>query len=48
MQARDRITPDQQQNLLQRLTGFDYFVFAGALVNLFVVIYLAGYWLIYG
>jgi hypothetical protein len=39
---------EQQQHFLQRLTGFDYFVFAGALVNIFVVFYLTGYWLIYG
>jgi hypothetical protein len=38
----------QQQHFLQQLTGFDYFVFAGALVNILVVIYLTGYWLIYG
>ena len=40
--------PDQQQHFLQQLTGFDYFVFAGALVNILVVFYLTGYWLIYG
>ena len=32
-------------SFLQRLTGFDYFVFAGALMNILVVAYLAGYWL---
>ena len=40
--------PDRKQTFLQRLTGFDYFVFAGALVNIFVVVYLLGYWLIHG
>ena len=28
-----------------RLNGFDYFVLAGAAVNLLVVGYLIGYWL---
>lgn len=38
----------QQQSFLKQLTGFDYFVFAGALVNILVVVYLAGYWLFHG
>ena len=38
----------QQPSLLRQLTGFDYFVFAGALVNILVVVYLTGYWLIHG
>lgn len=37
-----------KQNFFQRLTGFDYFVFAGALVNILVVVYLTGYWVLYG
>lgn len=40
--------PRQQQSFFKQLTGFDYFVFAGALVNILVVGYLTGYWLIYG
>lgn len=28
-----------------RLNGFDYFVLAGAAVNLIVIGYLVGYWL---
>lgn len=28
-----------------RLSGFDYFVLAGAAVNLLVIGYLIGYWL---
>lgn len=31
-----------------RLSGFDYFVLAGALVNLLVIGMLVGYWLISG
>ena len=31
-----------------RLSGFDYFVLAGAAVNLLVVGYLIGYWLFAG
>ncbi len=31
-----------------RLNGFDYFVLAGAAVNLVVVAILVGYWLIAG
>jgi len=30
------------------LGGFDYFVLAGALVNLVVIVILVGYWLIAG
>lgn len=33
---------------LVRLSGFDYFVFAGAAVNLLVVGYLIGHWLLAG
>ena len=39
---------ERNQTFLRRLTGFDYFVLAGALVNLLVVVYLVGYWLIHG
>lgn len=39
--------PGQQQSFLKQLTGFDYFVFAGALVNILVVVYLTGYWLFF-
>ena len=38
----------QQQSFIKQLTGFDYFVFAGLLVNILVVFYLAGYWLMHG
>ncbi|MGB5082393.1 MAG: hypothetical protein WBO23_16825 [Burkholderiales bacterium] len=31
-----------------RLSGFDYVVFAGALVNAVVVAYLVGYWVLAG
>jgi len=31
-----------------RLSGFDYFVFAGAAVNLLVISYLIGHWLLAG
>lgn len=31
-----------------RLSGFDYVVLAGAVVNLLVVGYLIGYWLLAG
>lgn len=31
-----------------RLSGFDYFVLAGAAVNLLVIGYLIGYWLLAG
>ncbi len=31
-----------------RLSGFDYFVLAGAAVNLAVVLLLTGYWLFSG
>ena len=31
-----------------RLSGFDYFVLAGAAVNLLVIGYLVGYWLYAG
>ncbi len=31
-----------------RLSGFDYFVLAGAAVNLLVIGYLIGYWLFAG
>ena len=37
-----------KQNFLQRFSGFDYFVFAGALVNILVVVYLTSYWLLHG
>lgn len=37
-----------KKNWFLQLTGFDYFVFAGALVNILVVVYLVGYWLLYG
>jgi hypothetical protein len=28
------------------LNGFDYFVFAGALINILVIGFLVGYWLL--
>ena len=31
-----------------RLSGFDYFVFAGAAVNVLVIGYLIGHWLLAG
>ena len=31
-----------------RLDGFDFFILAGAMVNLFVICYLVGYWLFKG
>jgi len=31
-----------------RLSGFDYFVLAGAAVNLVVIGYLIGYWVLAG
>lgn len=31
-----------------RLSGFDYFVLAGAAVNILVISYLIGYWLLAG
>ena len=31
-----------------RLSGFDYFVLAGAAVNLLVIGFLIGYWLLAG
>lgn len=39
--------PDRNPTFFRRLTGFDYFVFAGALMNILVVVYLVGYWLLY-
>jgi len=36
-----------QMNGWQRLTGFDIFVILGGLVNLFVIIFLLGYWLLH-
>ena len=30
------------------LDGFDYFILAGAMVNLVVICYLVGYWLFKG
>lgn len=39
---------DRNPTFFQRLTGFDYFVFAGALMNIIVVVYLLGYWLVHG
>ena len=32
----------------QNLSGFDYFVFAGAAINILVISYLFGYWLLFG
>jgi len=37
-----------QRVLGVRLTGFDYLVLAGAAVNLVVVGYLIGYWVLAG
>ena len=37
-----------QQKWHQQLTGFDYFVFAGAVINILVVVYLFSYWLFFG
>ncbi len=31
----------------QRLNGFDFFVILGGLVNLFVIAFLVGYWLLH-
>ncbi len=31
----------------QRLNGFDILVIFGGLINLFVIIFLLGYWLLY-
>jgi hypothetical protein len=39
---------DPQQHWLRQLTGFDYFVLAGATVNILVVIYLISYWFFFG
>jgi hypothetical protein len=36
-----------QQHWFEQFTGFDYFVLAGAMVNILVVIYLVSYWLIF-
>lgn len=36
-----------QQSWYQGLTGFDYFVFAGAAINILVVVYLISYWLLF-
>lgn len=32
---------------LRQFTGFDYFVLAGAAVNVAVVFYLTGYWIFF-
>ncbi len=32
---------------LRKLTGFDWFVLAGVGINLLVVLYLFGYWLLF-
>ncbi|MEE8366154.1 MAG: hypothetical protein V3R76_10235 [Gammaproteobacteria bacterium] len=37
-----------QQHWFQQLTGFDYFVLAGAAINILVVLYLFSYWLFFG
>jgi hypothetical protein len=42
-----RITGRKHQITI-RLSGFDYFVLAGAGVNLLIVGYLIGYWLAAG
>ncbi len=34
-----------RRNSLANLTGFDYFVLAGAAVNLVVIVCLVGFWL---
>ena len=31
-----------------RLSGFDYFVLTGAVVNMLVIVFLTGYWLFAG
>lgn len=33
---------------LQNFTGFDYFVLTGAFINVLVIGYLFGYWLLFG
>lgn len=38
----------QANGFWKRLTGFDLFVAAGGIVNLIVIGYLLGYWLLYG
>ncbi len=35
------------KNIFRRLEGFDLFVLAGGLVNLLVIGYLVGYWLLH-
>jgi hypothetical protein len=37
-----------KQKLRVRLSGFDYFVLSGAMVNVLVIAYLIGYWLLAG
>ena len=37
-----------QQKWHQQFSGFDYFVLAGAAVNILVVVYLFSYWLFFG
>jgi hypothetical protein len=32
---------------LREMTGFDWFVLAGAGINILVVLYLFGYWLLF-
>ncbi len=36
-----------REHWLQNFTGFDYFVLAGAAMNILVISYLCGYWLFF-
>jgi len=40
--------PNDTPSYFKNISGFDYFVLAGGLVNALVITYMVGYWLLYG